>query len=193
MKTLLMANLRMQLILATVVAITFNASVDAQIPSPAPEMDVLKRDVGEWDCEIRTWSAPGAEPMVTKGKESSRMLGGHWLITDFEGNMMGLDFKGHGTYGYDSGKKKYIGTWVDSMGPYMMQTEGTYDTETETLTVAGEAPGPDGKSTFTYTMVTRYKGKNRVMTMFMQPKGSGDDQKMKFFEITYTKRKLSEN
>jgi len=161
----------------------------AQMPPPGPEMDVLKKDVGEWDVEIKIWAAPGAEPTVSKGSESTRMFGGYWTISDFEGNMMGLDFKGHGNYGYDTKKKKYVGTWMDSLGPYMMLTEGDYDKETQTLTMVGDSPGPDGVTMATYTMATCYKDAGRVMTMHVQPKGSGEDKKMKFFEMTYTKKK----
>jgi hypothetical protein len=161
-------------------------------PAPSPEIELLKKDVGEWTVEIKAWSAADAEPMVTKGKETTRMFGGYWTVTNFEGNMMGMDFEGHGTYGFDAKKKKYIGTWIDSLGPYMMQTEGDFDKETQTLTMVGDSPGPDGTTMFTYTISTCYKDDGRVMTMHMQPKGSGDDQKMKLFVMTYTKAETKE-
>lgn len=161
----------------------------AQLPTPGPEYDILKKDVGVWDCEIKAWSSPGAKPTITQGRETNRMLGGHWLITDFQGNMMGMDFQGHGTYGYDAKKKKYVGTWVDSLGPYMMQTEGTYDKESETLTVQGDSPGPDGVTLFTYTMETKYQSGKRVMTMHMRPQGAPEAENMKLFQMSYTKRK----
>ena len=144
----------------------------AQMGSPPPELDLLKKDVGEWTCEIKSWSMPGADPQVSKGKESSRMMGGFWMITNFEGKMFGQDFIGHGTYGYDVEKKKYVGTWIDSLGPSMMQTVGTYDKESETMTAVGDSIGPDG-SPYTFTSSTCYKDGKRVMTMWTQPKGSG--------------------
>ena len=175
---------------AVAIALAVAASAHSQeIEPPVPELDLLKRDVGKWDCTIKVWPEPEAKPQVSKGSESSRMFGGYWLITEFKGTMMGMDFQGHGNYGYDNRAKKYVGTWIDTLGPYMMHTEGTYDEKTETLTVAGDSPGPDGKTMFTYTMSTCYAGGGRVMTMYMQPKGTSDDSKMKFFEITYTKKK----
>jgi len=181
-----------KLMIALLVAAGTCSNAKAQMPPPGPEMDVLKNDVGEWDVEIKVWSEPGAEPDVSKGTESTRMFGGYWTITNFEGNMMGFDFKGHGSYGYDTAKKKYVGTWIDSLGPFMMQTEGDYDKETETLTMVGDSPGPDGKTLFTYTILNCYKDSKRVMTMHMQPKGSGEDQKMKLFEMTYKKKETKE-
>ena len=98
-----------KLLFVLMVAVSFPSQSVAlmQAPTPGPEMDILKNDVGEWDVEIKVWSQPGAEPVVSKGSESTRIFGGFWTITNFEGKMMGLDFKGHGTYGYDTKKKKY--------------------------------------------------------------------------------------
>lgn len=110
---------RLQLVLTLFVAASFSLDVVAQMPAPGPEMDILKKDVGEWDVEIKVWAEPGAEPSVSKGSESTRMFGQYWTVTNFEGNMMGLDFKGHGTYGYHPQKKKYVGVWMDSLGPYI--------------------------------------------------------------------------
>ncbi len=181
------SRMSLKLFFVLFVAASFTIQANAQMPAPGLEIDILKNDVGEWNCEIKTWATPNAEPAVSKGTESTRMFGGYWTITNFEGNMMGMDFKGHGSYGYDTKKKKYVGTWIDTLGPYMMHTEGSFDKETETLTLTGDSPGPDGVTMFTYTFSNCYKD-GRVMIMHMQPKGSGDDQKMKLMQISYTKK-----
>lgn len=171
--------------LAIVFAIGFQQSnLNAQ--AAGPEYDIFKKDVGEWDVEITTFMTESGKPEVTKGTESNRMMGGFWLIANFEGNLGGQDFKGHGIYGYDQQKRKYVGTWADSLGPVAMQTSGDYDKETETLTVEGESVGPDG-SPAVYKMATCYKDGKRVMTMYMTPK---DGKEMKFFEMVYTKKKM---
>jgi hypothetical protein len=33
---------------------------EIQLPTPGPELDVLKADVGTWDVEIQTWVAPAS-------------------------------------------------------------------------------------------------------------------------------------
>jgi len=125
----------MACIASAMIMLPSDANAQGQMPDPpGPEIDILKNDVGEWDVEIKAWSDPNAAPTVTKGTESTRMFGGYWTVTNFEGNMMGMDFNGHGVYGYDTKKKKYIGTWIDSLGPYMMQTAGDYDKERFTRT-----------------------------------------------------------
>lgn len=154
------------------------------LPKPGPEFDVFKRDVGKWDVEIKTWAGPG-EPTVTKGTETNRMLGGFWLLSDFQGNMMGLDFRGHGIYSYDTEKKQYFGAWMDSLSPNKMDMVGTHDKANNTVTYTGMAPGPDGKPA-KHILKTQYKGDGtRILTMHVQ---AGEDM-TKVFEMSYSKAK----
>ena len=156
------------------------------LPTPGPELDVLKADVGTWDVEIKTWAGPG-EPTVTKGKETNRMLGGFWLLTDFEGNMFGMDFQGHGMYSYDAEKKQYVGSWVDSLSPSKMDMAGQYDKAKKTMTMEGMAAGMDG-TPVKHVLMTRYKEDGtRTMSMHMQ---AGEDM-TKIFEMTYAKPKAA--
>ena len=50
-------------------------------------------------------------------------------------------FEGHGTETYDKGKKKYVGSWTDSMSTGLSTSEGTYDATSKTMT--GWMVGPD--------------------------------------------------
>jgi hypothetical protein len=155
---------------------------DSPFPKPGPEFGFLKADVGNWDVEIKTFAGPG-EPTVTQGKETNRMLGGFWLLADFQGNMMGLDFKGHGMYSYDTEKKQYVGTWVDSLSATKMDMIGKRDAANNTLTYEGVGPGSDGKPA-KHVMTTKYTDDgNRVMTMRVK----AGDHMMKIFEMSYTK------
>lgn len=147
---------------------------------PGPEYDVLKHDVGTWDVEIKTPQGP-----ATKGKETNRMLGGFWMLTDFQGKLMGLDFKGHGVYGYDADKKQYVGTWIDSLSSAKMDMVGEYDEAHQTMTYEGMAPGVDGKLA-KHVMATKYHDDgSRVMTMHVK----AGDKMMKMFEMKLTKAK----
>ena len=51
-----------------------------------------------------------------------------------------MPFEGHGVYGYDVKKAKYVATWVDSMSKHIDMMEGTYDEKSKTLTFTGR-PG----------------------------------------------------
>src|SRR5262245_5574980 len=64
-------------------------------PQASPEHAILKADVGKWDCEMTLYPGEGAPPMVSKGTETCELLpGGMWLLSRFEGEMMGLPFSG---------------------------------------------------------------------------------------------------
>ncbi|WP_197454264.1 DUF1579 domain-containing protein [Stieleria varia] len=158
------------------------ANAFAQIPAAGQEYDVLGEDVGDWDVEITNYAS--GTPEVTRGTESNKMLGNFWLISDFEGKMMGLDFKGHGSTGYDPETKKYVGTWVDSLSPGMMHLKGEYDKETKTMTLVGMAPGMDGNPA-KHRMTTVYKDGKRVMTMYITLQGG---EETKFMQLAYTKK-----
>jgi hypothetical protein len=154
-------------------------------PKPGPEHEVFKKDVGTWDATVEMMMPP--EP-PSKGTETNVLgPGGLWLISDFKADtMMGAPFQGHGVSGWDPAKKKYVGTWVDSMSTSILVSEGTYDPATKTSTGTIEGPGPDGKP-MKIKAVTQYKDNDtRVFTMYM--KGS-DGKEAPSMRISYKRRK----
>jgi hypothetical protein len=55
---------------------------------------------------------PGAPPQSSRGVIVNRLVcGGLWLVSEFHNETTGFD--GHGIFGYDVQKKKYVGTWID--------------------------------------------------------------------------------
>ncbi len=162
--------------------------VVGQMMSPSEEHKILKNDVGEWDCEMKIWMAgPDAEPMVTKGSEVNKMFSDFWLISEFKASFGGQPFEGRAILGYDPAKKKYIGTWLDTMNPYMSRMEGDYDASSKTLTMMMNGTGPDGKPTRGKNVtVTKDEGKTRVFTMYNAMPGS--EEMVKSMEITYKKK-----
>lgn len=155
-------------------------------PTPGPEHELLKQDAGVWDATVEIL-VPNAAPMVSKGVETSTMgPGGLWLITDFKAEMAGQPFQGHGVGGWDPVKKKYVGTWVDSMSSGLGISEGEYDKSSKTLTGWFESPDPSGKM-MKMKAVTEYKDADtRVFTMSAE----GPDGKLTpTMRITYKRRK----
>ena len=159
---------------------------------PPKEMEHLKADVGTWDCEIRMWNPtdPKAEPAVSKGSETNVLMGGMWLISHFKGEMMGMPFEGSGQFGFSPDSKKYAGTWVDTMSPYGMTVEGTWDEKTQTLTQMGTGKDPTGTEQKMKMTTVHNKDGTRVFTIFaMMP----NDETMKVMEMKYTKAKQSDS
>lgn len=108
-------------------------STAQEMPQPSEHHKVLDHTKGVWKADCKMWMAEGADPMAMQGTETNTMLGGFWVISKFEGSMMGMPFEGSSLIGYDSKKKKYIGTWVDSTSETFTLMEGRYDKEKKTM------------------------------------------------------------
>jgi len=153
------------------------------MPQPGPEHEMLKKDVGTWDATVEMFMTPGAPATVSKGTETVTMLGGFWQLSEFKSEMMGQPFEGRGATGYDPVKKKYVGTWIDTMTPGYYTVEGTYDPATKTLTAMMEGPDPSGVVTKTKETTEWKDADTRVFTMYA-PDGQSVSMR-----ITYKRRK----
>ncbi len=162
-----------------VVSLLVTASVAEDDP-----YQVLKRDVGEWQAEMKMFG-PGTTSEPVKGVERNRMLGNFWIVSDFSTQFMGQKFEGHGCFGYDTEKKKYVSLWIDSMSPFPVKMTGTWDADSNTMTFVGKGKDPSGNE-ISMKNVTKYDGKDRrVFTMYM---GTPDGKWVKSMEITYTRK-----
>ena len=144
---------------------------------------LFKKDVGTWDCEVKVYSDPSSPPAVSKGVETNIMIGEHWLISHFKGSVMGADFEGSSQNGYDANTSKFIGTWIDSMSPHSMKTEGTWDEKTQTLTSSGVSKDPTGTEMKNKMTVVYKSDGTRNFTMFAIVNAA----EVKMMEIKYTK------
>lgn len=114
-------------------------------PGIGPELELLKKDVGEWDADITVTPAPGSAPQISTGRLVGRLIsGGRWLITDFRNHTTG--FEGHGIYGYNAATKRYVGTWVDDMRTNIYVGEGAWDAASRTMTYVWSATLPNGQT-----------------------------------------------
>ena len=134
------------------------------LPKPGPEHQLFKEDEGTWDAKVEVFLVSGAPPMVSKGVEVNTLgCGGLCLITDFKGEIMpGQPFDGHGTATYDPQKKKYVGSWTDSMSRGLAISEATYDPATKQAT--GAMDGPDASGKMVRSRTSEYKGATRIFT-----------------------------
>ncbi|HEX8200935.1 MAG TPA: DUF1579 domain-containing protein, partial [Isosphaeraceae bacterium] len=171
-------------------ASTATAQESPPVQEPLPEHKILAADEGTWDATIRMYAGgPDAEPAVSKGSEVNEVLpGGLWVLSKFEGDFGGMKFHGRGQFGYDPAKKKYVGTWLDSISTVLSVLEGEYDAKTKTMTFVGEGYDPGQKAKFTQKLATTTKEDgSRIFTLYM--KYEGQQAEVKFMEITYTKRR----
>ncbi|MCW1886818.1 DUF1579 domain-containing protein [Luteolibacter flavescens] len=113
-----------------------------EMPKPVKQHEWLAQLAGEWESSMKCVIEPGKPPMEGKSTEKARLLGGFWIVSEGQGEMMGSIFSSVLTIGYDPAKEKFVGTWVDSMTSTMWQYTGTLDEATNTLTLESRGPCP---------------------------------------------------
>jgi len=161
----------------------------AQPPMPGPEKEHewLKQLVGEWESESEMMMAPGQPPIKAKGSESVRAIGALWVVADVKGDSPMGPMTALLTLGYEPKKKKYIGTWIDSMMNHMWLYEGTLDATGKILTLETEGPNMmDPSKRAKYRDVIEIKSKDhKVMTS----SALGEDGKWTTFVTANYRRK----
>ena len=118
-----------------------------QYGTPGKQHALLEKFAGEWDVTLKTWwDGTDKEPEVNKATVHAELIfGGRFLKTEMDGTMkiemqgekLELPIKGLGLMGYDSFKKKYVSTWIDSNNTAMWTSEGTSDRAGTTITSFG--------------------------------------------------------
>ena len=136
--------------LATVIICSaLSAQEPPKAAGPEKEHQWLQQFVGDWVAESKGTAGPDQPEMESKGKMKTRSIGGMWVINEINAEMTGVTMTGVQIIGYDPARKKYVGTWIDSMTNYMWTYEGTVDATGKKITL--EADGPNfitaGKTT----------------------------------------------
>ena len=158
-----------------------------QLPTPQKEHEWLEQFVGEWESEAEAVFAPGMPPIKCKGTETARKLGGFWIVAESESTPMDMPMSAVMTLGYDTEKKKYVGTWVDSMFNHMWKYEGTVDDAGKVLTLEAEGPNPLTGKLGKFRDVTEFKSKDhKVLTSSMQGE---DGEWVTFMTANYRRKK----
>jgi len=159
----------------------------AKVATPGEAHKWLEPVVGTWDAKITIWMAPGAPPQESTGtSENKWVLGGRFVEQRYEGNFMGQPFSGVGYTGYDNYKKKYIGTWMDTMGTMMMISQG--DAAGKTLTMTSTMDDiMTGKTATVKSEIKIVAPDHHVMEMWGPDPKTGAP--FKTMEIHYTRKK----
>jgi hypothetical protein len=155
---------------------------------------MLQAGAGTWTYSGKMWMNPEAPAVEFSGTSVSRsVFDDRYLITEHtskmqmpgaDGKTQDMDFKGMATEGYDNAKKKFVSTWIDSMGTGIMHMEGTYDSGTKTLTYTGEYEMMPGKKTKVRETV-KITDKDHRKFEFYENRGG---KEVKTVEINYTRK-----
>ena len=158
--------MKLPVIAALTVLSVWSSQAAADEPQPprsngiVKEHEFLQRFVGKWETTSEAIVKPGAPPVECKGEVIARSLGGLWVIWGLKSEMQGVPISAVQTLGYDAKKKKYIGTWVDSMVNHFWKYEGTVDKAGRKLTFEADGPnysqdGEPGKFRDSYEFTSR--------------------------------------
>lgn len=141
--------------------------------TPGKEHDWLQRLVGEWSYTVELPQLQPDLPGELTGRESVRSIGGLWIMAEGEGKAPGGEIvRTVLTLGYDSQKKRFVGTWLGSMMANLWVYEGSLDESEKVLTLETEGPGPDGKLVKVKEVIEIKSENERSFTSFM-PGASG--------------------
>lgn len=147
----------------------------------------LKQLVGEWDGNFKMYMQPDQPPAETKGTDSVRALGDHWVTADTRTTMMGTPFDGILSLGYDAQTKQFNGTWIDSMSGYLWVYKGRLNDVGDTLTLETKGPSMnDLNETTNYREVITIKDKDhRTFTSNIELE---DGKWTKILEVDYRRK-----
>lgn len=98
------------------------------VASPGEGHKKLEPVIGSFTVQTKMWMDPSKPAEESAGtSENKWVLDGRFVEQRVEGTAMGQPFHGIGYTGYDNYKKKYVGSWMDSMGTMIMNSTGTAD------------------------------------------------------------------
>ena len=155
--------------------------------APVKEQLWLKQLMGEWDGQFKIYMQPDKPPVKSAASDSVRALGDHWIVAETKTTMMGAPFSGILSLGYDTHKKKFNATWIDSTSGHLWVYKGTLNDAGDTLTLETEGPsmqGPD--KTARYKEVITIKGKDR--RTFTSKIELEDGKWKKILEVEYRRK-----
>lgn len=102
--------------------------------------------------------------MKTKATSVNRMIGEFWIQNEITSVGGGQKVTAIQTIGYDAKKKKYIGTWIDSMFNHMWKYEGSLSEDGNTLTMESEGPNfMTGKGMATFRDIYEFKSSTQIV------------------------------
>jgi len=173
--------------LMAIIGVCLGSHLSAQdaAPEATEHHKILAQEAGEWTGEMKVFAnGPDADPMVVPVTEKNVMMDtGLWLISDFAAG----PFKGHGQFGYDPTKKKYVGTWIDNQTMSLAVMEGTHDEKTGETTYLSKMMNPiSGKVEPTKSVGKMLDENSKQFVMYM--KASTGDGWSKWMEVSYKRK-----
>lgn len=160
--------------------------VYAKLAQPGEPHKLFASLAGSWTTKTKEWMEPDKPPVETTGSAEMKMLlGGRFLYQELTGQMMGQPFSGIEITAYDNLLKRYVTTWMSTMGTGIFMMEGAASADGKTITLQGRHPEPDG-GYMTHRAIWKIVD-NNTQTFDMYGAHHGG-REWKMMEITYTRK-----
>lgn len=154
--------------------------------TPGKEHNLLSRMAGRWKTVTRSWNEPGQPPEESAGIcEQKMILGGRFLQQECSGEMMGSAFNGIGFTGFDNNTKKFVSTWMDSIGTAVYLFEGPADPDGRSFTQKCSYNDPV-RGPMEWRSTCRLMDDNNISFEMYGTVLGGKEEKM--MEMTYTRQ-----
>jgi hypothetical protein len=154
---------------------------------PGAQHEVLKALEGNFDVRAKAQVEPGKEKETAGKSEIKSIFGGLFIQENVEGTCpyTGKSFHGLNYVGFDNLKKKYVSSWISSLGSGICNAEGTADPSGKVITFTGKSSDPiTGKEQATRSVLTIQDDNKLRYEMF----GQGPDGKeIKHLTLDYTR------
>src|SRR4030095_15098429 len=155
--------------------------------TPGDVHKMLAQHVGRWKAAIKCWMQPGTEATVSEATAVGEMImGGRYLMSKFNGNMMGMPFEGMSLEAYDNGTKKVYSTWIDNMGTGIMFMTGEWDAAGKKIEYTGKTYDPMAGKMIDVREIVKYNDDGTMNMEMYGPDNSGKE--FKTMEILFTKQ-----
>lgn len=156
-----------------------------QLATPGEPHKQLAGLAGTWTTRTKEWMEPGQPPTESTGTcEYKALLDGRYVQQDCIGTMRGHPFKGIGMHGYDNVTKKYMTTWIDTLGTGIFSMAGKAGVDGKTITLHGALADPF-EGLMKQRAVWKFPDTNTQILEMYGPHGKGNE--MILMEITYTR------
>ena len=148
----------------------------------------LLKMLGDWTYESECIMGPDQPPSKSTGSESVRSVGDVWVMCEGEMPCEGKPMTTVMTLGYDTAKKRFVGTFLGSMMTNLWVYDGSLDAAGKVLTLNAEGPSfaDPNKTTMYHDMIEFHSDDHRTLSS----EYLADDGKWhKFMNVHYRRKK----
>jgi hypothetical protein len=160
--------------------------VYTKLAAPGEQHKQLASLAGSWTTKTKEWMEPNKPPVESTGSaEMKILLDGRFLQQELTGQMMGQPFSGIEITTYDNLLKRYVTSWMSTMGTGIFTMEGTASTDGKTITLKGQHAEPGGGDMKHRAIWKIVDSNTQTFDMYGAHPG---EKEWKMMEMTYTRK-----